>query len=260
MEMQYWWIAALWMAAGAALGVFMMALRSRFVGRLHAQEQAQRDARIRELSGRMSDEAFARQQADWQMKIDGLRKELVLQAKAHEQALHGAKEHAANETDQKLANAQNEHAQQLVQMRKVLASEHERLNDDIQSLLDMVKLVERWHDEMQAILVNNRDLKQQNAEFARIIKNVVMLALNASIEAARAGEYGRGFSVVADGVRDLALTAEQWAVNYKQNLDKNDLITTTTFQDMQAGGNMIRTAVFGLRAVNEQIRTSLCVD
>ncbi|WP_459950558.1 methyl-accepting chemotaxis protein [Denitratisoma sp. agr-D3] len=106
---------------------------------------------------------------------------------------------------------------------------------------------------MQTILVNNKELKEQNEEFGRIVKNVVMLALNAAIEAARAGEQGRGFAVVADGVRDLALLSEKLSQNYRTNLLKNDLVTTTTFQDMQASGNMIRTAVFGLKATSEKV-------
>nr|WP_293227499.1 methyl-accepting chemotaxis protein [Paludibacterium sp.] len=105
---------------------------------------------------------------------------------------------------------------------------------------------------MQTILVNNRRLKEQNESFAGIVKSVVMLALNAAIEAARAGEHGRGFAVVADGVRSLAQGAGELSGEYKKNLERNDLITTATFQDLQASGNMIRTAVFGLRAASER--------
>ena len=131
------------------------------------------------------------------------------------------------------------------------------LAGEIALLLGVVKTFERWHAEMNTLLAHNREMHTKSEEFSAIVEQVVIVALNASIEAARAGEHGRGFAVVANEIRTLAARAERLSKDYRANLYKNDLITTTTFQDLQAGGKMIVSAVTGLELINNRSKDVL---
>jgi len=120
------------------------------------------------------------------------------------------------------------------------------LSQETHRLLSMGKTLERWHLEMTGLLEHNRAMRFRNDEFAQIVRHMVIVTLNASIEAARAGAAGRGFSVVAQEMRVLASRSEQLSRDYREHLYQNDLITTGTFQDLQAGSKMLMGAVTNL--------------
>lgn len=127
----------------------------------------------------------------------------------------------------------------------------------LQELQGIGKTFERWHADMSALVQHNRTMHDKNDEFARIVRQMVIVALNASIEAARAGAQGRGFNVVAGEMRELSSRAEALSRDYRASLYANDLIATTTFQDMQAGGKMVINAAMGLQMTNGRIQAAL---
>lgn len=218
--------------------------------------------RIRQLRKTLSGMIGMRQAEDKERALQSSIQELQLSIEQYQQSL----DQERDASDTRISRLQEEQESLL---RKVGDSEQaagakaramgncDSLESEIKRLLGLIKTFERWHADMNVLIVHNREMHSKNDEFALIVQQVIIVALNASIEAARAGEHGRGFAVVANEVRTLATRAEKLSKDYRSNLYESDLITTTTFQDLQAGGKMIIGAVVGLDLINKKTRDAL---
>ncbi len=211
-----------------------------------AQMEAQAQARLVQLR-RLQDEADqARRRHD---ELESQR--ISMEVSCREQA-------AALERERQDLRQQMSIAQEQVDSFKLdLRDQAAPLLRESGQLRKMAHTFERWHEDMISLMDQNRNMHAKNQEFGSIVKNVIILALNASIEAARAGETGRGFAVVADEVRKLADQSEELSKDYSRSLHMNDLTTTSTFQDIQAGGKMMMAALSTLDALVQQLHQRL---
>ena len=138
-----------------------------------------------------------------------------------------------------------------------LLNQAKRIEHEAARLKQCSARFERWHEQMISLMSQNQDMHRKNHELVGIVNHVLMVSLNASIEAARAGAAGRGFSIVAGEVRALATRSQELSKSYRDSLDRNDLVTTATFQDIQAGGKMITAALGSVEALAQHFQSKL---
>lgn len=108
---------------------------------------------------------------------------------------------------------------------------------------------------MDQLTAATRNIDQSSARIGTIIKTIEdiafqtnILALNAAVEAARAGNAGKGFSVVADEVRNLAAKSAEAAQN------TNDLISRS-IQSAKTGTESTDQAVSAMEVINDCIQS-----
>jgi len=125
---------------------------------------------------------------------------------------------------------------------------------EFNKLEDLVKIGENNFKQLNENITELHKMAESVLEANNIIKNIAsqtnILAMNASIEAAHAGEYGKGFSVVADEIRNLAENSSAQTKSISENINKLRNFINQTLSISTLLGNSFENIVKSVKLVS----------
>lgn len=166
---------------------------------------------------------------------------------------------------QSLAEGATEQAGAVEELQATIIDITETMEKSAQSAEESYNQAQSYADEadhsreeMHTMVTAMEKISESSAKIGNIISEIEsiasqtnLLSLNASIEAARAGEAGRGFSVVAEEIRQLAEQSAKAAVDTRELIESSMKEIAEGSRAVERASGSIDNVVSGIKQIAE---------
>jgi len=159
--------------------------------------------------------------------------------------------HTFSEESIQVATTAEEAKRQAEQGRTLALEGQERIYQVTTEFDKITAVISQSAESVEKLQESAASVRKLVTTVREISEQTNLLALNAAIEAARAGESGRGFSVVADEVRNLATRTGTATVEINSMIDKIDHETNVAVSSIVEGRSEMER---GVRMVTEMVK------
>ena len=133
----------------------------------------------------------------------------------------------------------------------------DHVSGNVQTIQDLAQEIDQCAELVNQFETHSTKVAGLLDTIKTVTEQTNLLALNAAIEAARAGEHGRGFAVVADEVRNLAVRTQDSAAEIETVISELSSLAESSVKAMQNSVEKARTGVDATRESGEVLQSIL---